>query len=431
MASLNFDGATLVKDLVQLSPADQEQAWLIIAQADAASGQGVDRRAMDFVSLDRLRCACSAHVAKFTVRSPNTWHYMVNGTNFELSVRYVVFEFIGYGAFGMTCAVQDNVTNERIAIKKIENAFDDYACTKQTLRELRILRQLRHENLIEVKGMFVHGQEEDFQDVYICSELMDTDLASILRSSQPLTDDHCQFFLYQLFRGIKYIHSALVTHCDLKPRSLLVNTTCDLKISDFGRARSSIGDAMLYMDCTRLYTRWYRAPEFLVDCCSRHLTNAVDIWSIGCIFAEIIGRKPFFPGCNTQHQLQLIINIIGVPQMEELCKIQNDKCRRFIRALSATATASLEEEFPDASPAALHLLDMTLQFDPDRRVMATEALQHTYLDKLSCPEDEPVRTPLDSSDFDFERRVCSVEDLRKELFHEATKHYPVRKRQRV
>lgn len=354
----------------------------------------------------------------------DTCCYMVHGTKFEVSRRYTVLEPVGQGTYGVVCAAQDGMTNEHIAIKKIENAFEHITFTKQTLRELRILRHLRHENLIDVRSIFLPGSKEDFEDIYVISELMETDLASILKSSQPLTDDHCQFFLYQILRGMKYVHSAQVIHRDLKPRNLLVNANCDLKICDFGLARVSFTEREFQACPMTEYvcTRWYRAPEVL--CSWIDYTTAIDIWSIGCIFAEMLSRRPLFPGHNTQHQLQLIISFLGSPRMEELNKIPNDKCQNFIQSQPFSVGKAFEEVFRDSMPIAINFLQNMLQFDPDKRCTVPEALQHGYLAQLYCPEDEPIRHPLDTSDFEFERRKINIKALREELFLETMHYYP-------
>jgi len=349
--------------------------------------------------------------------------YLVHGTNFVVSKRYSVLEQVGQGAYGIVCAAQDEETQESVAMKKIENAFEHITFTKRTLRELRILRHLRHENLIDVRNIFLSGSKHDFEDIYVISELMETDLASILKSQQSLTDDHCQFFLYQILRGMKYVHSAQVIHRDLKPRNLLVNGNCDLKICDFGLARVSFSKEFQTCPMTEyVCTRWYRAPEVL--CSWVDYTTAIDIWSIGCIFAEMLERKPLFPGHNTQHQLQAIINFVGKPVPEELNKIKNEKCRRFIESLPAAPGLHLEDAFPEAAPSALEFLSATLRFDPEQRVPVTEALTLSYVSQLYCPEDEPVRGPLDTSDFEFERRKINIRALREELWLEVLQYYP-------
>merc|ERR1719235_2473905 len=154
---------------------------------------------------------------------------------------------------------------------------------------------------------------------------MECDLSSTLRSSQPLSDEHNQFFLYQILRGLKFVHSARVIHRDLKPRNLLVNSNCELKICDFGMAKLEIEAEGWVCPLTHyVCTRWYRAPEIL--CSWDSYSTAMDMWSVGVIFAEMVLRQALFPGRSTQHQLILLVN----PDEAVLSKIPNEKCRDFI-----------------------------------------------------------------------------------------------------
>ena len=142
----------------------------------------------------------------------------------------------------------------------------------------------------------------DFNEIYISQELMEADLHQIIRSEQPLTDAHYQYFIYQICRGVKYIHSANVLHRDLKPGNLLVNADCELKICDFGLARgySDTPDPSGGFMTEYVATRWYRAPEIMLSFKSYTKAsirfNVVDMWSVGCILAELLGGKPLFKG---------------------------------------------------------------------------------------------------------------------------------------
>ncbi|KAE9450426.1 hypothetical protein C3L33_17677, partial [Rhododendron williamsianum] len=199
--------------------------------------------------------------------------------------------FIQYNIFG-------NIF-EHVAIKKIANAFDNKIDAKRTLREIKLLRHLDHENVVAIRDIIPPPQRESFNDVYIAYELMDTDLHQIIRSNQALSEEHCQ-----ILRGLKYIHSANVLHRDLKPSNLLLNANCDLKICDFGLARvTSETDFMTEY----VVTRWYRPPELLLN--SSDYTAAIDVWSVGCIFMELMDRKPLFPGRDHVHQLRLVIEV--------------------------------------------------------------------------------------------------------------------------
>jgi hypothetical protein len=156
--------------------------------------------------------------------------YMVLGSRFDVESRYSIINSVGQGAYGVVCAARDERTNKAVAIKKIERAFEHHTFTKRTLRELKLLRALRHENIIHLETILRPLDNDTFDEIYCIFELMETDLSSIIKSPQALSDEHCQFFLYQILRGLKYIHSKNVIHRDLKPRNLLVNSNCDLKV---------------------------------------------------------------------------------------------------------------------------------------------------------------------------------------------------------
>ena len=229
--------------------------------------------------------------------------YMVLGSKFEVDKRYEVIDPVGSGAYGVVVAAKDveaEEENNLVAIKKIEKAFEHKVFAQRTLRELKILRLLQHDNVIGIKTLLQPKNRKDFNEIYVVSELMETDLAQIIKSNQPLSDDHIQFFLYYLLRGLKYIHSAGILHRDLKPRNLLVNSNCDLKICDFGLARADIPYFQTQSAIMTDYiaTRWYRAPEVILSW--KRYTSAIDVWSVGCLLAELITRKPLLPATSEE-----------------------------------------------------------------------------------------------------------------------------------
>ena len=228
---------------------------------------------------------------------------------------------------------------------QIANAFDNATDARRTLREIKLLRRLQHENIVLLKDIMRPPSKDDFNDVYLVYELMDTDLHQILRSSQGLSDEHCQYFLYQILRGLKYVHTAQVLHRDLKPSNLLLNANCDLKICDFGLARTSSERGFM---TEYVVTRWYRAPELLLSC--EDYTSAIDIWSMGCILAEILGRKPLFPGKDYIHQMRLIVEVLGSPNEEDCAFIQSTKARNYIRTLPHSPQVRWGECFQRGTP---------------------------------------------------------------------------------
>jgi serine/threonine protein kinase len=219
------------------------------------------------------------------------------------------------------------------------------------------------EQVVAIKDIVRPPTRENFNDVYIVYELMDTDLHQIIRSNQALTEDHCQYFLYQLLRGLKYIHSANVLHRDLKPSNLLLNANCDLKICDFGLARTTSETDFM---TEYVVTRWYRAPELLLNC--SEYTAAIDVWSVGCIFMELLNREPLFPGRDYVQQLRLITELIGSPEDSDLGFLRSDNARRYIRQLPRFPRQPLAQKFPNLQPAAVDLIEHMLRFDPAGRI---------------------------------------------------------------
>lgn len=155
---------------------------------------------------------------------------------FECLNRYSLIRPIGKGAYGTVCSADDLLTSERVAIKKIGNVFDSPLDARRTLREIRLLRRLHHENIVGLRDVFPPpaASAGAFQDIYMVYDLLDTDLHQIIRSPQLISPEHVRFMTYQLIRGLAYLHSAGVVHRDLKPSNLLLNANCDLKICDFG-----------------------------------------------------------------------------------------------------------------------------------------------------------------------------------------------------
>lgn len=308
------------------------------------------------------------------------------------------------------------LTGEKVAIKKIAGVADNVTDCKRTLREMRLLRHFNDENVIAIRDVYVPAADGiNFKDVYTVSELMDTDLHQIISSGQGLTDEHCKYFAYQILRALKHIHSANVLHRDLKPSNILLNGNCDLKICDFGLARVAPerkGNLTAYVA-----TRWYRAPEIVLSW--REYTNAVDMWSVGCILGELIQKKPLFPGRDYLQQLHLVTDVIGTPSESDIASIKSEKAKEYvIKFLMNKPRKSMEELFPYASDLFRDLLGRMLVFNPKNRITVEEALQHPYLSSLHDPDDEPLCDRVFSFEFDAVEDV-SKETLRNLIWEEA------------
>ncbi|KAH0942866.1 hypothetical protein HID58_002503 [Brassica napus] len=330
------------------------------------------------------------------VRNQGKHYFSMWQTLFEIDTKYVPIKPIGRGAYGVVCSSVNRETNERVAIKKIHNVFQNRIDALRTLRELKLLRHLRHDNVIALKDVMMANHKKTFKDVYLVYELMDTDLHQIIKSSQVLTN---------------------ILHRDLKPGNLLVNANCDLKICDFGLARMSNTKGQFMTEY--VVTRWYRAPELLL-CCDNYGTS-IDVWSVGCIFAELLGRKPIFPGTECLNQIKLIINILGSQKEEDLEFIDNPKAKRYIESLPYSPGISFSRLYPNANVLAIDLLQKMLVLDPSKRISVVEALQHPYMAPLYDPNaNPPAQVPID---LDVDEDEDLGAEMIRELMWEEMVHY--------
>ncbi|QNP95748.1 kinase-like domain-containing protein [Yarrowia lipolytica] len=343
--------------------------------------------------------------------------YKVFNQEFTIDKRFQVTKELGHGAYGIVCAAKYTGTPDGpgVAIKKVTNIFSKNILCKRALRELKLLNHFRgHKNITCLYDMDI-VDTNNFNELYLYEELMECDMHQIIRSGQPLTDAHYQSFVYQILAGVKYIHSADVLHRDLKPGNLLVNADCELKICDFGLARGFSSDDEKNAGFLTEYvaTRWYRAPEIMLS--FQSYTKAIDIWSVGCILAELLGGKPLFKGKNYVDQLNQILHYLGTPSEETLKRIGSPRAQEYVRGLPFMPKIPFSTLFPTANPEALDLLEKMLAFDPAERVTVEEALEHPYLKIWHDPRDEPVcPTPFD---FSFEE-VNDMEAMKQMILDE-------------
>ncbi|CAJ0881637.1 7477_t:CDS:2 [Entrophospora sp. SA101] len=290
--------------------------------------------------------------------------------NFNVGENYDVIDAVGEGAYGVVCSAVHKPTGQKVAIKKI-TPFDHSMFCLRTLREIKLLRYFNHENIIAILDIVKPVSFEKFTEVYLIQELMETDMHRVIRT-QNLSDDHCQYFIYQTLRGLKALHSANVLHRDLKPSNLLLNANCDLKICDFGLARSAnSSDEHSGFMTEYVATRWYRAPEIMLT--FKEYTKAIDVWS----------------------------------------------ARDYIRSLPFKKRVPFSQMFPDANPLAVDMLEKLLTFNPTKRVTVEEALTHPYLEPYHDPEDEPNADPIPESFFDFDKQKDHLtKEQLKQLIHD-------------
>uniref|UniRef100_A0A7N0UNK2 mitogen-activated protein kinase n=1 Tax=Kalanchoe fedtschenkoi TaxID=63787 RepID=A0A7N0UNK2_KALFE len=338
--------------------------------------------------------------------------------------RYKIEEVIGKGSYGVVCSAYDTHRGEKVAIKKINDIFEHVSDATRILREIKLLRLLRHPDIVEIKHILLPPSRREFKDIYVVFELMESDLHQVIKANDDLTPEHYQFFLYQLLRGMKYIHTANVFHRDLKPKNILANADCKLKVCDFGLARVAFNDtptAIFWTDYVA--TRWYRAPELCGSFFSKY-TPAIDIWSIGCIFAELLTGKPLFPGKNVVHQLDLMTDLLGTPSAEAIARVRNEKARRYLSSMRRKKPIPFSQKFPNADPLALRLLERMLAFEPKDRPTAEQALADPYFKGLAKVEREPSAQPVTKMEFEFERRRITKDDVRELIYREILEYHP-------
>ncbi|GLH15314.1 Mitogen-activated protein kinase p38b, partial [Gryllus bimaculatus] len=372
---------------------------------------------------------------------PSFYKVEINRTEWEVPERYQMLAGLGSGAYGQVCCADDTKLGIRVAIKKLTRPFQSAVHAKRTYRELRLLKHMNHENVIGLLDVYHPSSSlEDFNSLYLVTHLMGADLHNIVRT-QKLSDDHVQFLVYQILRGLKYIHSAGIIHRDLKPSNIAVNEDCELKILDFGLARPTENEMTGYVA-----TRWYRAPEIMLNW--MHYNQTVDIWSVGCIMAELLTGRTLFPGtdqdsssgqhvlpcsymhsyqelplalCVDIHQLNLIMEILGTPNDDFMQKISSESARNYIQSLPPLKKKDFKEVFKGANPLAIDLLEKMLELDADKRITAEEALAHQYLSQYADPNDEPISAPYDQS---FEDMDLPVEKWKELVYKEVVEFVP-------
>eukprot|EP00742_Colponemidia_sp_Colp-10_P003251 GILJ01003461.1.p1 GENE.GILJ01003461.1~~GILJ01003461.1.p1 ORF type:complete len:447 (-),score=62.86 GILJ01003461.1:208-1548(-) len=376
--------------------------------------------------------------------------------DWEVGSRYRINRIVGSGSYGHVCEALDLTIQQKVAIKKVNRVFEDLVDCKRILREICILRRLSHPNIIELKDIVRPRSFESFDNLYVVLEYAQSDLKKLVKSPVHLEDIHIKTVLYNLLVGLKFLHSAGILHRDIKPANILVNEDCSVKICDFGLARSLINTAAdqaeleadpavpvvpsaplaprrssLKRQLTgHVVTRWYRAPELIL--LLSDYTAAIDVWSVGCIFAELLGmikannnsyldRGPLFPGSScfplspdhhhgegtgysraSSDQLNIIFEVLGTPSVDDMAFLTDPKARSYLKTFPPRAGKPFRTVFPGSCPAALDLLSRMLVFNPFLRTSVDDALAHPYLADVRNKAKETVAQYTISLDFEEE-----------------------------
>ncbi|XP_012277522.1 cyclin-dependent kinase 20 [Orussus abietinus] len=283
---------------------------------------------------------------------------------------YTITGRIGEGAHGLVLKAYHNTKGHEVALKKVLLKRIDDGIPTSIIREVKTLQQLKHPYIAELLDAFPTGI--DFVMVF---EYMPSGLWEMLKDNErSLTALQVKCYTKMLLEGVAYMHANKIMHRDLKPANLLVNSEGILKIADFGLGR------LMWEDNTHPYshqvaTRWYRAPELLYG--ARFYTSAIDMWSVGCIFGEMLNNSPLFPGETDIEQLAIVLRHLGSPTPESWPELSTLPDYNKI-TFPYHKGLLWEQIVPDAHQEAINLVKQLLVYNSAKRLPAREALHHAY-----------------------------------------------------
>jgi len=305
-------------------------------------------------------------------------------------LRYEKIAFLGEGQFATVYKAKDTKSADGriVAVKKIKlgsRAEAKDGINRTALREIKLLQELDHVNVISLVDVFGHKS-----NVSLVMDFMDTDLEQIIKDQNIVfVASHIKSYLLQTLLGLEYLHINWILHRDLKPNNLLVNKAGILKIGDFGLAKAYGSPNRPYTHI--VVTRWYRAPELLFG--ARIYGTGIDVWAVGCILAEMLLRVPLVAGDTDLDQLAKIFQALGTPTQESWPN--HDKLPDYVQFKEYVATP-FQDIFTAASSDLIQVLSKTLALDPMKRATCTQALQLPYFRNKPAPA-TGTSLPLPSS----------------------------------
>ncbi|EFA82107.1 p34-cdc2 protein [Heterostelium album PN500] len=283
--------------------------------------------------------------------------------------RYQKLEKLGEGTYGKVYKAKEKSTGKTVALKKIR--LEDDGVPSTALREISLLKELQHPNVVCLYDV-LHCANR----LYLVFEFLDQDLKKYMDSVQAMNPQLIKSYLYQILKGLAFSHSQRILHRDLKPQNLLIDRMGSIKLADFGLARAISIPVRIYTH--EIVTLWYRAPEVLLG--SKTYSVPIDIWSVGCIFGEMLNKKPLFSGDCEIDQIYRIFRILGTPTEEIWPGVTS--LPDFLSTFPNWPGQPLNKTFPNVEPNAIDLLNRMLQYEPSKRISAKAALLHPYFSDL-------------------------------------------------
>lgn len=304
---------------------------------------------------------------------------------FEVDSRYQQLQPIGKGSFGVVASAWDSVKKKRVAIKKVSQIFRHSRAAEQLFREIFLLKQFKHENILKLEYIERPLNTDQYNDVYIVTELMNFDLRKLIYSNVCFNEVQIKNIMYQILISVNYLHRQRIIHRDLKPSNILVNVESGtIKLADFGLSTLEHKG----MD-RNVVTRWYRAPELLLP--FGDYDRAIDIWSLGCIFSELIRRMPLFPGTNNENQIRKIVEFFGEVQCfqkdqgqgssnDNHCCYKTSQIKHITEGMLKNYQKDNLKKFlgEKMNPQIIDVIVKMLTYCPKKRITAYEALHHPF-----------------------------------------------------
>ncbi|XP_007477063.1 cyclin-dependent kinase-like 4 isoform X4 [Monodelphis domestica] len=304
-------------------------------------------------------------------QNPSTHSTLIHNSN--IMEKYEKLGKIGEGSYGVVFKCRNKNSGQVVAIKKFVESEDDPIVKKIALREIRLLKQLKHANLVNLIEVFRRKRK-----MHLVFEYCDHTLLNELeRNPNGVADRMLKSVLWQTLQALSFCHKHNCIHRDVKPENILITKQGMIKICDFGFARLlSPGDA--YTDYVA--TRWYRAPELLVG--DTKYGPTVDVWAVGCVFAELLTGQPLWPGKSDVDQLYLIIRTLGklIPRHQSIFK--SNQFFRGINIPEPKDMETLEEKFPGTSLVAMNFMKNCLKMNPDDRLTCAQLLESPYFESF-------------------------------------------------
>ncbi|KAL1880485.1 hypothetical protein VTK73DRAFT_5872 [Phialemonium thermophilum] len=307
--------------------------------------------------------------------------------------KYDKLNDIEEGAYGWVTRAREIQTGQIVALKRLKIDVNDRGGLPVTgLREIQILRDCHHRNVVRLREVVVGEDTSRIENIFLVLEFVEHDLKSVLEDMpEPFLSSEVKTLLLQLVSGVSYLHDNWILHRDLKTSNLLLNNRGRLKIADFGMARYTSDPPPKLTQL--VVTLWYRAPELLLGATS--YGRAVDMWSVGCIFGELLTREPLLQGKNEVDELTRIFELCGVPTEASwpgFRRLPNAKALRLpANPPGGAATGSvLRARFPLLTAAGVALLDGLLALDPEKRLTAKDVLAHEYFRQDPKPKQEAM-----------------------------------------